>query len=233
MSRGRRASDTGRPGSPCTSGTAALAIRVRCGGPTVSLLLDGSTAAGISRPGPPDKSGTTHRATQRGRSPRPSHRAERPRRRCDAALLGRHRADPAVGRRSAGSDQGQPWKRADVAALVFRPHSVQQFHLGRISAAAAVHSDFQRFAGISCPPVSVCERSEHPRPSMVRKGSSVRVRQRACLLVLLSAGLRWSSRRRRVCLASAQRRIGACAQPRPMPIRPRRCSWLDTRGLAA
>ena len=42
-----------------------------------------------------------------------------------------------------------------------------------------VHSDFWSFAGISCPPVSICERSKHPRPSMVRKGSSVRVRQRA------------------------------------------------------
>ena len=44
-----------------------------------------------------------------------------------------------------------------------------------------------RFAGISCPPVSVCERSKHPCPSMVRKGSSVRVRQRALRFWLLRA----------------------------------------------
>jgi hypothetical protein len=98
---------------------------------------------------------------------------------CDAALLSRHRAGPAVRRRSAGSDQRQPWKCAAEASLVFRPHSVHQFHLGRIPATAAVHPDFWRFAGISCPLVSVRERSKHPRPSMVRKGSSVRVRQRA------------------------------------------------------
>ena len=187
MSRARRVSDRTRPGSPCTSGIAGLAIRARRGVPTASLLLDGSTGDGISQPAPPDTSGTTPRATERDRSARPPRRAGRPRGRCDAALLSRHRADLEVRRRSAGSDQGQPWKCADAASLVFRPHSVHQFHLGRISAAAAVHSDFQRFAGISCPLVSVRERSKHPRPSMVRKGSSVRVRQRALRFWLLRA----------------------------------------------
>ncbi len=83
-----------------------------------------------------------HSSSHRARSLTaiPPSRAERPRRRCEAALFSRHRADAAVRRRSAGSDQGQPWKCSDAASLVFRPHSVHQFHLGRISAAAAVHS---------------------------------------------------------------------------------------------
>jgi hypothetical protein len=158
MPRGRRASGRTRPGPPRILDTAALATRARCGVPPASRLFDGPTGAGIA-PARYDTSGTTHRATERDRSTRPPRRAERPRRRCDAALLRRHRAGPAVRRRSAGSDQGQPWKGADAASLVFRPHSVHQFHLGWVSAAAAVHSDFWRFAGISCPLVSVCERS--------------------------------------------------------------------------
>ena len=132
--------------------------------------------AGSATQAPHDKSDTTPRARARGRS-RAVLSSERDL--GGGARFRRHRADPAVRRRSAGSDQGQPWKRGDIAALVFRPHSVHQFHLGRTSGAAAVHSDFRRFAGISCPLVSVRERSKHPRPSMVRKGSSVRVRQGA------------------------------------------------------
>jgi hypothetical protein len=47
--------------------------------------------------------------------------------------------------RSAGDQPGQTksaWKCADAASLAFRPHSVHQFHLGRIAATSAVHSDF-------------------------------------------------------------------------------------------
>ena len=120
MPRGRRASDRTRPGSPCTSGMAALAIRARRGVPTASRLLDGSTGAGISHPAPPDMSGTTPRATERDRSSRPPRGAGRPRRRRDAGLVSRHRADLEVRRRSGGSDPGQPWKFADGVA-VFRP----------------------------------------------------------------------------------------------------------------
>ena len=178
MPRGRTASDRTRPGPPRISDTPALASRAPRATRSAAEPY-GTTVSGIGRPARPGKSDTSPRARERDRSPRPPHRAEGPRRRCDAALLSRHQAGPAVRRRSAGSNQGQPWKCADAASLVFRPHSVQ-FHLGRISAAAAVHSDFRRFAGTSCPPVSVCERSKHPCPSMVRKGSSVRVRQRAC-----------------------------------------------------
>jgi len=71
MPRGRRASGRTRLGSPCTSGMAVLASRVRRGAPTDSLLPDSPTAAGISHPGPRDMSGTSPRSTKRGRSPRP------------------------------------------------------------------------------------------------------------------------------------------------------------------
>jgi len=151
-----------------------------------------------------------------------AHRAlrgsERGRRRRNAAPLSRHRADLEVRRRSPGSDQRQPWKCAD-ASLVFRPHSVHQFHLGRIPAAAAVHSDFRRFAGTSCPRVSGRERSKHPRPSMVRKGSSVRVRQRA-----------W----RATPDVQADRRLLARLSGRgPQPSRvPRRLRWMAPAGRA-
>jgi hypothetical protein len=112
-----------------------------------------------------------------------AHRAlrgsERGRRRRNAAPLSRHRGGPGgppaitrVRPRSA-----LEMRRCSVARFpsTFRPPVSPR----PIPAAAAVHSDFWRFAGISCPPVSFCERSKHPRPSMVRKGSSVRVRQRA------------------------------------------------------
>jgi hypothetical protein len=134
MRRGRGVCDRARPRSPCTSGTGAPAIRARCGAPTASRLLDDPTALGIARPGPPDRSGTTHRATERDRSPRPLARAEHPRRRCHAALLSRASAGPAVRRRSAGSDQGQPRKCAGSVAgfpSTFRPRVSPRTDSGR------------------------------------------------------------------------------------------------------
>jgi hypothetical protein len=110
MPRGRRACDRTRPGPPCTWGMAALAIRVRCGAPTVSLLLDAPTAVGTLRVAPLGMSDTSPRARERGRLQRPPRGAERPCGRCDPAPLGPHRADPEVRRRRLGGDPCQPWR---------------------------------------------------------------------------------------------------------------------------
>jgi hypothetical protein len=106
-----------------------------------------------------------------------------------------HRSRRAVGSPTAGRAQAGPrWpirgslarigdrsaletRRRSVAGFpsTFRPPVSPRPDSGRRGRSL----DFWRFAGVSCPLVSVRERSKHPRPSMVRKGSSVRVRQRA------------------------------------------------------
>ncbi len=95
MPRGRRACDTTCPGPPRISDAAALATRARC----ECRRLRGCSMASGSRhlaPGAPRR--VRHHSSSHGArslivTPR---RAERPGRRCDAALLSRHRAGLAV-----------------------------------------------------------------------------------------------------------------------------------------
>jgi hypothetical protein len=174
MPRVPTACGTARPPRPCTSGTTARASRAPRGARWAASSC-GSTASGSATQVLRDTSGTIPQARARGRS---RHVLSSKRRPGAGARLSRHRAERVVRRRSAEPDRGQPWKCMSTRSG-FRPHSVHEFHFGRIPTVAAVHSVLLLFAGISWPFLSVRERSKHPCPSMVRKGSSVRVRQRA------------------------------------------------------
>jgi hypothetical protein len=143
-----------RPERPCRSGTLVPATRARSAAASAGWSSR-RTAVGTARPARLGRSGTTLAARGCGRSrclPRWSP---------DVAPLSKHRGDPEVRNRAlppVSANPRQPWQSATRVEHGFRPFSVHQFHIDRLSGTTTVHSGLPRFAGISCPFVSVRER---------------------------------------------------------------------------
>jgi hypothetical protein len=141
MRRGRGVCDRARPRSPCTSGTGAPAIRARCGAPTASRCSTTPRHSASRVRGRPTcrapliepQSAIAHRDP----SPEQNTLAD------DVTLLcsAGHRQAQRCADDQPGQTKVSPGN-APGASLAFRPHSVHEFHLGRIPAVAAVHSDF-------------------------------------------------------------------------------------------